>query len=57
MVQEQLKHTYNQIAGSSLSVMDWKVDAFIDLQGLITCNWPHIDPAVSAKLSHKQTSW
>lgn len=30
--------------------MNWKVDAIIDLQALIACNWPYIDLSDSAKL-------
>lgn len=48
----QVKHTYSQFAGSSLGKMDWKADAIIDIQTLITCCWPYIDLAVSANLTN-----
>lgn len=43
-------NTHIDCVDSCLGKRNWKVDAIIDLQALITCNWPYIDPSYSAKL-------
>lgn len=52
MLESVKTHTHTHIITLLVQAwvkMDWKVDAIIDIQALITCNWPYSDLAVSAK--------
>lgn len=50
VILEASRNTHIHCVDSCPGKRNWEVDAIIDLQALITCNWPFIDPSYSAKL-------